>query len=355
MTRAPADGRLSLSALLSALLVAFTIEFDNEAELHIRHKTTRHGSSPGGVWLVSMAMWLNCMRYVSTEPVTVRQLAQMARCTTNLNGMKRWGYIDIGPDKMVRATARGLRARETWLPLTEQIEDRWRERHGSQQYIHLLTALQAVASKIAGTLPDCMPILGYGLYSNDIVNGAEPGEADVTGFALPWLLAKILLAFAIEFEQESAVSLAIAANFLRVLDERGVPVRELPARSGVSSESIAMATGFTSKRGLTVVEPDPGGSRWKVAKLTAKGARTAKASDTLLSSIEDRWAVRYGDGPVESLRQALRSVAGTAEPGSLLFSAIEPNPDGWRAEVMRPVILPRYPMVLHRGGYPDGS
>ena len=34
---------------------------------------------------------------------------------------------------------------------------------------------------------------------------------------------------------------------------------------------------------------------------------------------------------------------------------LEPYPDGWRAKVRRPEALPHYPMVLHRGGYPDGS
>jgi len=27
----------------------------------------------------------------------------------------------------------------------------------------------------------------------------------------------------------------------------------------------------------------------------------------------------------------------------------------WRAKFRRPEVLPHYPMVLHRGGYPDGS
>jgi hypothetical protein len=34
---------------------------------------------------------------------------------------------------------------------------------------------------------------------------------------------------------------------------------------------------------------------------------------------------------------------------------LEPYPDGWRAKVRRLEVLPYYPMVLHRGGYPDGS
>lgn len=42
---AAADGRLPLSALLSHLLVAFTIEFDNEFEPQTPHRTTSRGST----------------------------------------------------------------------------------------------------------------------------------------------------------------------------------------------------------------------------------------------------------------------------------------------------------------------
>src|SRR5215467_12185312 len=91
------QGSLPLHALLSQALVAFTIEFDNAAELQLQHRTTRHMPAVGGVWLTSMAMWLNCMRYVGTEPVTLGDVARLARTDTNLDGMRRWGYITVEP------------------------------------------------------------------------------------------------------------------------------------------------------------------------------------------------------------------------------------------------------------------
>ena len=129
-----AQRSLPLSALLSQALVAFTIEFDNEAEHRLPHRTTSHGSSGPGdgdpaPWLVSLAMWENCMRYVTGEPITVGDLEARARTGTNLDGMRRWGYITIdgtarkvhngrpGPGAVLRATAAGLRAREIWRPL----------------------------------------------------------------------------------------------------------------------------------------------------------------------------------------------------------------------------------------------
>src|SRR5579862_4464294 len=79
------DERLPLPSLLSQALVAFTIEFDNEAERTLPHRTTRHGSTSGlarGPWLVSQVMWSNCMRFVSEEGITVRELERVARTKT---------------------------------------------------------------------------------------------------------------------------------------------------------------------------------------------------------------------------------------------------------------------------------
>ena len=75
---------LALPARLSQALVAFTIEFDNEFEHRMPHRTTRHGSTPGMAhppYLVSMAMWVNCMRFVSEEGIPAAELARRAQVT----------------------------------------------------------------------------------------------------------------------------------------------------------------------------------------------------------------------------------------------------------------------------------
>src|SRR5277367_944777 len=93
------------STLLSQVLVAFTIEFDNEFEHQMPHRTTNHQSAAGtrqGPWLVSMAMWSNCMQFVGEGGVTIVELERLARTKTNLNGMERWGYIARSGD-VIRA------------------------------------------------------------------------------------------------------------------------------------------------------------------------------------------------------------------------------------------------------------
>jgi hypothetical protein len=389
MSHAAADAsesRLPLSALLSHALVAFTIEFDNEAEHQLPHRTARHGSAPEGVWLASMAMWLNCMRYVSADPITVGELASQARCDTNLDGMRRWGYVTLSPGPadtrakppdhalLIATTSRGQQAQEVWRPLTGAIEARWRDRFGGAEITELTSALAGVAGQLGDWLPDCLPILRYGLYSRGNGPGADrylAGEeaarktasadehhADGTGhaaLALPWLLARVLLALAIAFERESAVSLAISANLLRVIDQQGVLVRDLPEASGVSKESLAMATNYAVSRRLIVIEPAAHGGKWKAARLTANGAEARGLYDDLLGALEQRWRDRLGSEPIARLRASLERLTGPGGRQSPLFEGLRPYPAGWRAAVRPLTTLPQYPMVLHRGGYPDGS
>ncbi|MGA2136037.1 MAG: MarR family winged helix-turn-helix transcriptional regulator [Bryobacteraceae bacterium] len=336
---------MPLSVLLSQALVAFTIEFDNEFEHRAPHRTTVGGGH--GAWLSSMVMWFNCMRFAGEEGITLQELHRRALTPTNFNGMQRWGYIVVGPDSLIRATNKGRRAQAVWGPLFGVIEGRWRERFGTDRIGQLRKSLWEVASQFEFELPDCLPILGYGLFSR---GPEEKRRAPVDpDLPLPALLARVLLAFALEFERESDLSLAISADVVRVLDEAGVRVRDLPLLSGVSKEAIAMALGFLQKRGFAVVEPDPAGSRSKIARLTAKGLAAQAGYYERLGLIEEHWRARFGRESVARLGELLERMSGD------LFRGLEPYPDGWRASVPRPRTLPHYPMVLHRGGYPDGS
>jgi hypothetical protein len=83
--------RLPLSALLSQVLVAFTIEFDNEFEHQMPHRTTwgPAAHSRRGPWLVSLVMWSNFMQFVGEDGVPLRELVELARIT-NLKCLERW-------------------------------------------------------------------------------------------------------------------------------------------------------------------------------------------------------------------------------------------------------------------------
>lgn len=114
-----------------------------------------------------------------------------------------------------------------------------------------------------------------------------------------------------------------------------------------------MALGFLARRGFAVVTT---GNKVKAVRLTPGGILARDACDKLAADLERRWTERYGEVRVEGLREVLKPISGDGRrEGSPLFAGLEPHPDGWRAKGRKPVTLPHFPMVLHRGGYPDGS
>jgi DNA-binding MarR family transcriptional regulator len=372
---------LPLPTLLSQLLIAFTIEFDNEAEHRLPHRTSVDGASgPGhGPWLVSQAMWANFMQFVGADGVPRREIDDLARIT-NPAGLERWGYITVGPDPadkrpapprrdwIVRTTRAGRRAQEMWEPLAGIIESRWRDRFGAEAITTVRDALQALLTRAGGELPRYLPVVRNEMFA-EVANfhPRPPAVGAGAGSDLSVLLSQVLLAFTLDFERESALSLPICANALRVLTERGVRVRDLPQLAGVSKEAVSMAVGVLTRRSCAVTGQDPAAGRGKLVRLTPRGLAAQQDYARLLDAVEQRWRARSGPGEIGALRRSLQSVTGQRDEGQpRLSQGLRPYPGGWRAA--RPYLrqttallqdprhaLPRYPMVLHRGGWPDGS
>ena len=373
--------KLPLPTMLSQVLVALTIEFDNEAEHQMAHWTTSTGRAAGprgATWLVSKVMWSNVMQYVGADGIRIGELRVLSRTThDSLSGLQRWGYVRVKADPadprtapprddlVVHATAGGRRAQAVWRPLSDVLEERWRARFGPDAIARLRESLQAVVSRLGVELPEYLPVVYPTMNGKaEIPDPAQPAPSPSGSVAagtteqieLSSLLSKALLAFTIDFERESRISLPISANTLRVLDATGVRVRDLPHLTGVSKEANSMATGFLVRHGCAVVEPDPAATRGKVVRLTQKGERAQEKYRRLLELSEERWKERFGEDVVGNLRQSLERLVGHrgAEQPRLL-QGLAPYPDGWRASVRPYGTLPHYPMVLHRGGYPDGS
>lgn len=375
---------LPLSALLSQVLVAFTIEFDNEFEHRTPHRTTERNSrkhaaakpEPSNApWLVSLAMWALFLRFVPEHGIPVRELLHatgldkqaLRQWLVRLTSW--WGYLTVAPDLsasavmpppgdwIVRPTPGGLKAQQVWRRLFGVIEKRWRERFGGEAVDNLRDSLAAIVAELDLNLPEYLPILGYGLRADcSRFVMAPSARVNVSTLNLPALLAKVLLAFVIDYERESELSLALCANILRVLSDEGVRVRDLPRLSGVSSEAIKMGLGFLGKGAYVAIEAENPSSRTKLIRLTAKGVLAQDAYRKLLIAVEGRWQARFGKEKTHRLREALERLVGDGSAERLpLFQGLEAYPDGWRASLPKPATLPHSPMVLHRGGYPDGS
>jgi hypothetical protein len=378
------SARAPLSTPLSQVLLAFTIELDNEFE----HRFAQAG---GGARVASLTMWSNFLRLVG-DGITVGELPhvaglQKARMLSMLGGMERWGYVDVAPasskhrpstkrdgygsaralrhDWVVRPTPTGRNAQEIWPPLFGEIEERWEQRFGAGTVDGLRSSLRAVVDRLDIELPDFLPILGSanGLAA-DIPHRERSTEAG-DGSSLLGLLSRVLLAYTIDFESESELSLPVSANFVRVLDDSGVAVRELPLAAGVSREATSMA--LTAMRKAGAVAVDGRTAATKRVRLTSNGLDAQKAIPGLHVGVEERWHERFGVDGVRRIRAALQELLEQRDgERSRLALGLQPHPGGWRATkpylphtaamIEDPSVgLPRYPMVLYRGGWPDGS
>ena len=352
-----------LSTLLSHALVAFTIELDNEFE-------RRLGTSGQRARVTSLVMWANFLRLVG-DGITVAELPEAAgipkaRTLSTLGGMERWGYVSVGPDPetrrdgfgsarglrpewVVRPTAAGRAAEATWRPLADEIEGRWADRFGAAVVGELRLCLEAIAGQFDLELPEYVPIVGGANWRlDDAVTGGKHEAAP--RLPLSALLSRVLLVYTLEFERASEVALPLSANIVRVVDESGVSVQDVAQRGGISKEAVAMATTFLSKHGYVVVTK-------KTVHLTAIGRVAQEQAERLHREVDTAWPA------AGRLRAAL---AGVLERPDLLALGLRPHPDGWRgtrpylaqteARLANPAgTLPHYPMVLHRGGWPDGS
>jgi hypothetical protein len=375
----PADAPPDLPALAARALVAFTIEFDNEFEHQMPHTTTRGPAarSGRGPWLVSMAMWENFLRDLDSGGRPLRELRARAELV-NLAGLERWRYVTVAPDPaderdapprgdwLVRPTRAGRAAQRIWRPLAAAIEDRWRERWGPALVAELRSALLAVVAEAGPGLPRYLPVAGVTRYAPE--RWPDAATRDPAADAeLASLLSRLLLAFALDFERESRLSLAVSANVLRELSADGVRLRDLPLRAGISREAAQGSVKFLDRHGCLAVEAGAGSGAARVARLTARGERAQDKYRRVLAATQQAWAGRYGAAPVGEVTRVLERVV-TAQDGGeyLLARGLTPYPDGWRAHppyraqtaavLGDPLAaLPWYPMVSHRGGFPDGS
>jgi hypothetical protein len=293
-----------LSALLSQAYVAFAIEFDNEFEHQVPHRTTRHGSTPGfprAPWLVSMAMWVRFMRHIPLEGIAFSAL--QSRLAISNKGLKTWltrlgkwwGYLEtveldgggsakrISPGTIIRPSAGGKTAIGVWQTLIPAIEARWRGRFGDPTVDALEEGLKDLAGRLDPAVPAHFPVLEY----EDRKSLAARARLPSRDYALPELFAKVLLAFAAEFDSRSPASLAMCANVLRLTPDSGIRVRDLPRLSGLSVDGAKDALRQIGFERLGVVGPESSGSRVKVLTLTPKAQLARDGYLSLAASIEE--------------------------------------------------------------------
>jgi hypothetical protein len=103
-----------------------------------------------------------------------------------------------------------------------------------------------------------------------------------------------------------------------------------------------------------------------VVRPTLAGQQAQYIWRPLTAEIERRWRDQFGADQIAGLAGPLHALFADGGGRPRIAAGLVPYPDGWRAHppylsqtealLADPATaLPHYPMVSHRGGYPDGS
>ena len=319
-----------ISALLSQVLVAFTIEFDNEFE-------RRMAEAGYAGALLSLVVWSNLMRFLVEGGVSVRDLGAQALASEEqvkleLGCLERWGFVALRADGAddrpiatrvhrragrvlrdgwgsgrgiragwtVRLTGKGRAASEIWPSLFGEIERRWQSRFGEDTISRLRQILQSLLKEIDLELPQGLPALWD-------VAGQYPTRRERSSGTLPFvtLLSQLLLTFAVEFDRESSAPLWLCANTLRVVKEQPIAVGDLQRLTGGSPETSGI--GWQIKPYVTM-ERNPASSRGQLVRLTPLGRNVQQRYRELTREIEKRWRAKYGEDKIDRLRNSLQEL-----------------------------------------------
>jgi len=307
-----------LPALLSQVLVAFTIELDNEFERRMK----------------GMHFLLGCLErwafvVLAPDPGNQRAIPLRAHRLAGRTLRDGWGRgRGIRSGWLVHLTTKGRQAREIWPPLPDAIERRWKERFGKHEIGRLRDSLEHVAGQLDAELPQGLPYWEAG--------ERFPPRAERVAARLPLsaLLSQLLLAFRLEFDAQSPAPLPLCANTLRVLEAGALRAAEIPRLTGGSPETTGI--GWQIKP-YVVVEPDPAATRGKVIRLSPRGLLAQQTYHQLVGDLEARWSARFGKQPIGNLREALHGLF-EAHRGDrpLLAEGLVPGPGTVRAADQTP-------------------
>ena len=345
---------------MSHTLVAFTIEVDNTYEARAPNSTSKGGGR--GPWLTSYGMWANLLRLVPPDGISCRALSRRAGYARAPHpaqtGMVRWGYVTVDPDPsdaraqipkrdwIIRRTPAGALSANHWEPLSR--------RGGGPMVAAIRGSIHSRTSpgargdrgrvrlrRVPGHLPQLDSNLRTPVPESDETVCGEPG--------LLTARSNCLHLFAIDFEADFPVGLAVAANVLRVLDSDAVDLRHIQRSAGISAVAVRWSLRALGSESAEQ-HRDPNAESGKVVRLSRKGARLRDQYFDRARVVEVAWTHRHRTA-VDTVRSRLAEL--TADPDVLQSGLVPPGPS-WRPATP-PAVLPDFPVVLYRGAFPDGA
>ncbi len=350
-----------LSSLLSQVLIAYTLEFDNE------FSTGFSNAGYPGINL-SLVLWSNLIRFLADRPLTVRELTSKAlerNIKPKLGCLERWHIINLEinknngmhnasllsadsrnskregfgssrrilPDTIVHLTKMGQAAVEVWSPLPDVIDNRWQQRFGDERISCLQNLLKLILDYYKLQLPDALPseFEKYELYLYKRLARQKPGKQ-----SLATLLSRALLLYACEFEREPFTSIKHCANILRVLSEDPIPLTEVPKLTGLSPECCSIGWRL---RAFVLQHPQNYINRGKQVSLSSIGCLKQQHYYKLTQEIEQEWEEKMGTQTIQQLREVLIEILTLkGANGTLIAQGLIPSPGTVRSGCVAPAL-----------------
>lgn len=346
--------------MLSQLLVAYTVELDNQFELRMSQK-----GFPGA--RLSLVVWANLLRFVPPPGISFRELLTLtgtpqSSLKLQLGCLERWWVIrlalknensaadsrkktaqrrqgwgtaqKIGMESVIQLTGIGEYAGQIWPGLWREIDQRWETRLGGEAISKLRQSLEKLENQFEISLPFALP--GGTLdEAREEFYPRKPVKEE-KDLPLSTLLSRVLLKFAMGYDRKSRTPLVLSANLIRVLKEnQATDLGELPRLTGGSSEVSDI--GWRAKP-FVVLESSTKG-RGKSARLSQTGVRAQNGYYRFVGEIEKEWQTQFGKAEVQELRISLETLLEKgAGPNSLLTEGLVPPAGVARAGILVPAL-----------------
>ncbi len=262
---------------------------------------------------LSVVLWANLLRVIPEEGVPLSDLPAAARISRRAVkawfGLEKRGWLELDVaargGKIVRLTDVGRRARDRWAAIVAETERSWSDEKPG--VLALRSALEGLVAQFDLELPHYS--MTYGSADTRATGGAavraKPGPPRVPAHGTDWvpvirsdagsvrdlplhaLLSQALMAFTIDYEEQSSVAMAVAAMLCRTMPTGSTGVSALPTVLGVNGSGRSSL----ERHGVVSVS---GSGNHREATLTTVGERIRDAHERIVGTVTESWRGRYG-------------------------------------------------------------
>jgi len=263
----------------------------------------------------SLDLWANLLRALDNAgidrrelPVSLRLSKRALRSRVLTAARHRWvEELQSGRGQVkVRLTVRGSDVATRWKSLQGSAEERWRAETGVNRTDRLRTSLEQLVAALPLEHPHYPA--SYGAADASITGGKGQdwrpvlrGNGDtVSELPLSALVSQALVAFAMNYEEESPIALSLSATVIRLIPPEGRTLRGLGHSAGISA---------LVRHGFLRVSGNAGG---EIVHMTPKGHAVSCAYHGRIWAVETRWRNAFGDVSITLLRRVLEEAADAA-------------------------------------------